>query len=139
MSLEQFDTRRGAHLARYHTLEIFLDVDDVDGSNLVGFHHELQLSVEHLRLLAFPVEVNADGHVVERERGILGVETEGEFAILIATPKNTSLGELHRLFALKGLALGGVWGIEEEGYLLSAHYSHLHHRFFLVFGIAAGS
>ena len=83
------------------------------------------------------MEVYADGHVVQRERGILCLRAERQFTVLVAAPQYSAFRELNCLFALKCFSLGSVWSIERESYLLPAQYSHLHHRLFLIVDMSA--
>ena len=124
MRLEQFEARRGTHLAADYTLEVFLHRQFVDGAYMVGFHHEAQCAEERLRLLAFPVEVDTDSHVVQREGGICRLRMEGQFAVLVAVPEHTAFTELHHLFACHRLALGLIGLVQGEAYLLPAHYAY---------------
>ena len=83
------------------------------------------------------MEVCADGHIVKRERGILCLRSERQFAVLVAAPKYSSFRELHILFAFKCFSLGSIWSVKCERNLLSAQYAHLHQWLFLIFHASA--
>ena len=121
VGLEQFQTCRGLHLTADDTGQILLHWQLVDGGDFVALHHQAQRTQKHLCLLALPVEVDPDGDIEERERGVRGSRRKGELAILVAIPENAAFGELHRLLAFDGLTLGGIGAIEGEVYLLTAH------------------
>ena len=76
------------------------------------------------------MEVDTNGHIVQGERGISVLRREGQFAILIATPEDTSLEELHVLKARQHLAFGGIGIIEHKRDLLSTHDAHCDVGFF---------
>jgi len=62
--LQKFGRRGGVHLGGYHAYQVLLGRQQVDGPNLTLVHHQLQYAGEALRLLALPVEVLADGDIV---------------------------------------------------------------------------
>ena len=65
MGLEQFDTSGCFHLAADNTGKILFDRQFVDSRNLIGLNHQLKRAQEHLRLLALPMEIDADGDIIE--------------------------------------------------------------------------
>ena len=134
MGLEQLEARRGAHLARDDALEVSLYGQLIDGAYLVRLHHKVQGAEEGLCLLAFPMEVDAYGHVAEREGGVGALRMEGERAVLVAVPQDAALGERHFLFARHHLALGKIRLVEREVNLLSAHDAHVHVGLFALAG-----
>ena len=84
------------------------------------------------------MEVDANGHVIQRERSLWRLGREGELAILVAIPQDTTFGEFYRLIALNGLALSRIGTIQRKVDLLSADDTYRHgglllqlHRLFL--------
>ena len=123
MGLQQLDAAGGLHLAGDDADQVFLDGQQVDGRYLVGLHHQSECAVEHLCLLALPVEVDTDGDVVERERSVALLRGESQLAVLVAIPQDAALAELHGLVAYDGFALGRVGRVQGKVNLLAADYA----------------
>ena len=121
VSLEQFLTGRGAHLAGDDALQIRLHRQFVYGADLIRVDHKAQRSEEGLRLLSFPMEVDADGDVVQRERSVLLLRNERQLAILRTVPKDGSFAELHHLFAVNKISLCHIRAVKREGYPCSTY------------------
>ena len=121
VGLEELGGGRGRHLTGDDTREVALHGEFVDGHDLIGLDDDGQRSLERLPALALPVEVHADGDVVEREVGIVGLGTGGEVTVLRASPEDATLGELHRLGTADHLALGHILALEFEGDLVGTH------------------
>ena len=126
MGLQELHTRGAAHLARYHAGKIFLHRQLVDSHNLIGLNHNAQGSLKGLCLLALPMEVNADGHIVERERGIVGLWGKCQVTILGAAPQDATIAELYHLIACNHLALSHVRLVQTERNLLATHDTNSH-------------
>ena len=86
MSFEELERSGGFHLRRDDALEVFLDWEDVDGAELTLVDDELKDAAEGLCLLAFPMEVLADGDFMEREGSVVGLWLEGEALIHVVVP-----------------------------------------------------
>ena len=83
MCLEQLFGAGGAHLGGDHAFEVILQGDDVDGGDPLLFGDELQRSLKTLVLPAFPVEVEADDHLLQLEAlPVHLLRFEGEFRVL---------------------------------------------------------
>ena len=91
MRLQQFQACCSFHLAADHAGQILLHGQFVDGRYLVGLHHQSQGSLEHLSLLALPMEVDTNGHIIQRERSLWRLGRKCEFTILVAIPQDTTL------------------------------------------------
>ncbi len=72
------------------------------------------------------MEVDTNGDIAQRERGIGTLRMEGKFAILVAIPEHTTLRELYHLVAYHRLTLGKIRLVEREVNLLTAHDAHCH-------------
>ena len=118
VGLEELDGGGGGHLAGDDAGEITFDGQLVDGYDLIGLDHDMEGAFELFGLLALPVEVDADGDVVEAERGLGLLGGESEVAVLGAAPHDATLVERYRLGAGDGLALGKIGAVELEGDLL---------------------
>ena len=70
------------------------------------------------------MEVNADSHIVERERGIVGLWGKCQVTILGATPQNTAIAKLNYLVAGNHLALSHVRFVKAERYLFATDDTH---------------
>ena len=136
MGLQQFEPCRGLHLAGDNGSQILFDWQFVDGGNLVGLHHQAQRTQESLSLLALPMEIDADGNVRQRERGIGTLGGKRQLTILVAIPQDAAFREGHRLLPLYALAFGHVRTIEGEVYLLTADNTHLDRWLLLTLGAA---
>lgn len=64
------------------------------------------------------MEIDTNGDIVQRERSLITLRSEGKFAILIAPPEDTTLAELHLLIAGERLTLSSIRSVEGEGNLL---------------------
>ena len=91
MRLQEFETRSGTHLTTDDTLQIFFHRQLIDCHNFIRFHHKAERAQEGLGFLALPVEIDTDGYVAQRERGVGTLRMEGEFAVLVAVPEHTAL------------------------------------------------
>ena len=91
MRLQEFETRSGTHLTADDALQIFLYRQLIDCHNLIRFYHKAERAQEGLVFLALPVEVDTDGYVAQRKRGVGTLRMEGELAVLVAVPKHTAL------------------------------------------------
>src|SRR5512139_1059302 len=68
MGAEQLDGRRRAHFRRDDAREVCLQADGVDDRQTPGAGSEqAQASGERLILPPLPMELNADGHVAQKE------------------------------------------------------------------------
>ena len=124
MRLQEFETRSGTHLTADDTLQIFFYRQFIDCHNLIRFYHKAERAQEGLGFLALPVEVDTDGYVAQRERGVGTLRMEGELAVLVAVPKHTALREFYHLLAQHLFALGKIRFVEREMNLLRTHDAH---------------
>ena len=131
VGLEKLDGGGRRHLAGDDAREVSFYRQLVDGHDLIGLDDDAQRALEHLGLLTFPVEVDADGDIVEREGGVRCLRREGEFAILCASPHNASLEERDGLRTRDHLTLGNVGLLEFEVYLLGRDDTHGYGRLLL--------
>ena len=65
--------------------------------------------------------MHTDGDIINTERSIIGLRTEGQVPILCASPKDATFGEFHRLASADHPALGHVVAFENEGNLAGTH------------------
>ena len=68
----------------------------------------MEHTLESLCLLALPVEVYTDSHILDGERGIMMVGYEAQFLITVAIPQDTTLREGHLLDSLDRGTLGCI-------------------------------
>ena len=88
----------------------------------------MEHALEGLCLFSFPMEVHADGDVLQRERRIARQGHHLQLAIETAVPADASFKEEHLLLALYHFALGGVGTVQREAYALGTDDAHLHGR-----------
>ena len=124
--LEELDGRVGVHLGGDDADEVFLDGEDIDGGDLVVVDDEFEDAAEALGFLAFPMEMDADGDVFEREAGFIVNGGEDEFGVRVAVPLDVLLVEGDLLGAVDGLSLTEVGGVQRDAHLAGADDTYAH-------------
>jgi len=74
-----------------------------------------------LRLLPFPMEFNADRHIVKRERSFVFLRGKSQFPVQVSVPQDASFAAFYRLLAPYEAAFGRIGGVEGEMDTLPAH------------------
>ena len=128
MRFQELRRGSGRHLARDDAGQITLYGQLIDSHDLIGLYHDAKDAFKGLSLLTLPMEVYADGHILQRERGIRTLWTEGEMTIQSASPQDAAFRELHHLLACNLLALGYIGTVQRESDLLSAHDAYTDDR-----------
>lgn len=95
-------------------LQIFLYRQLIDCHNLIRFYHKAERAQEGLGFLALPVEVDTDGYVAQRKRGIGTLRMEGELAVLVDKYDKDEQGVPQR-FELIGAGWGHGVGLCQIG------------------------
>ena len=130
MGFQELQGRSGVHLGGDDAGQIVFCRHLVDGGNLSFVDHQTQGAEEGLCFLAFPVEIDADGYVFEREGGIVFQRGEGQLPVHVSVPGNSSFVEGYTLLARYGFSFGQKLGIECKGYFKGIDDAHVNFRFF---------
>ena len=125
-SLEEFLRTGGFHLAGDDAHEIVLHGQLVDGHDLFLIHDEAQAPLEGLRLLTLPVELHADGHIREREGGVITHGRELQVAVELPVPPDAALFADDGLLARHRLSFGGILAVDMEAQRGRRHDAHAH-------------
>ena len=92
MGLEQFKGCISTHLTRDDAQQVVLNTEHVNRCQFSVLNNEAQSTLESLVLLTLPVETHADGHILERERGCIGVgRLEHQLVVAVAVPLHHTL------------------------------------------------
>ena len=131
MSLQEFQRSSRTHFRRNHTCQVVFHVDDIDSCQLTIFYNDFQGTQEALVFLAFPMEVDTDGHIVQFECvGNFVHGLEYQFIVKIALPINFTVFIGYRLLTTNFFTAETIRIQQYEADLRFKHDSYMYFRFF---------
>ena len=148
MGLEKFEGSRGRHLTGNDAGKVLFNRQQIDGTDFSVHRKETKCAPEGLCLLPFPMEVDANGDVKQREAAhFLLRRNKSKLTVCLAPPNKADGGGRNCLNSLRQsnvwLMLNSIVSVEREVNLLGYHNSNtnngLVHRIFLIFSMKASA
>ena len=100
MCLEQLFGAGSTHLGGDHAPEVIFQCDDVDGGDALFFRDNLQRSLKTLVFPPFPVEVEADDHLLQFETVEVHIlRFEGDLSVLFTLKADPISAGFHQVIS----------------------------------------